>query len=70
MVWYFFTHREEERTDVAIAETASASNIAEGRCRIGADAMEYGTDEQDPMPSTLKFDLDGGGTADAHRPLH
>ena len=61
MVWYFFTHREEDTTDVAIAETASASNISEGRCQRSEDAMEYGADESNPMPSTLKFDLDGDG---------
>lgn len=45
MVWYFFTNRDEEKKDVAIAETTSASNIAGGRCQRCADAIEYGTEE-------------------------
>ena len=45
MVWYFFTNRDEETKDVAIAETTSASNITGGRCQRCADAMRYGTDE-------------------------
>ena len=41
MVWYFFSHREEET--VSSATVASATGVSEGGCRRCAEAMRFGT---------------------------
>ena len=43
MVWYFFTNRDEETTDIAITQTARSADAVSTRCQRCADAMRYRT---------------------------
>ncbi len=43
MVWYFFTNRDEETTDIAITQTARSADAVSTRCQRCSDAMRYRT---------------------------
>ena len=43
MVWYFFTNRDEETTDIATTQTARSADAVSTRCQRCSDAMRYGT---------------------------
>ena len=46
MLWYFFTNRDEETTEIAVVKTASAPNVVPGRCQRCADATQYSNPQQ------------------------
>ena len=43
MVWYFFTNRDEETTDIATTQTARSADAVSTRCQRCSDAMRYRT---------------------------
>ena len=43
MVWYFFTNRDEETTNIATTQTARSADAGSTRCQRCSDAMRYRT---------------------------